>query len=290
MPSPLTSGAALIHAATLTGNLDGGWGYYEALKDNGALAGGGNGDVLKSVAGGEKLYGIIVDYMPIREKAKGAPSNSSSRRKASRRSPSRSRSSRPRNLRGREGLRRFPAFARGTGTGAEAGLHPGASRRRAAGRLSAARQDQGYGLRRRKGPRRRDEEQDDLRRHLRPVKERPGSGPLADRARRRPSPCRRPSDGPRPRRPAGRAARRRGARAGRRFLPARAVETVTARASLRAAFNSSKPPPSRPSSPSSSAPSWPSSSAPPICAGAASPPSPSCSRRWCRRRSWRSPS
>jgi len=73
MPSPLASGAALIHAATLTGNLDGGWKYYEELKDNDAMAGGGNGDVLKQVAGGQKLYGIIVDYMPIREKAKGAP-------------------------------------------------------------------------------------------------------------------------------------------------------------------------------------------------------------------------
>jgi iron(III) transport system substrate-binding protein len=73
MPSPLSSGAALIHAATLTGSIEGGWDYYEALKENGALAGGGNGDVLKSVAGGEKLYGVIVDYMPIREKARGAP-------------------------------------------------------------------------------------------------------------------------------------------------------------------------------------------------------------------------
>lgn len=73
MPSPLSSGAALIHAATLTSNLEGGWNYYEALRENGAIAGGGNGDVLKSIAGGEKLYGMIVDYMPIREKAKGAP-------------------------------------------------------------------------------------------------------------------------------------------------------------------------------------------------------------------------
>ena len=73
MPSPLNSGAALIHAATLTANLPGGWAYYENLKKNNAVAGGGNGDVLKSVAGGEKLYGMIVDFMPIREKAKGAP-------------------------------------------------------------------------------------------------------------------------------------------------------------------------------------------------------------------------
>lgn len=73
IPSPLTSGAAMIHAVSLTANLDGGWKYYEALKANGALANGANGDVLKAVAGGEKLYGFIVDFMPIREKAKGAP-------------------------------------------------------------------------------------------------------------------------------------------------------------------------------------------------------------------------
>lgn len=73
MPSPLTSGAALIHAQTLTGNPALGWDYYRALKDNGATAAGGNGAVLKSVATGEKAYGVVVDYMPIREKAKGAP-------------------------------------------------------------------------------------------------------------------------------------------------------------------------------------------------------------------------
>ena len=73
MPSPLNSGAALIHAATLTGNLPGGWRYYEGLKGNGALAGGGNGDILKSVAGGEKLFGVIVDFMPIRDSAVTEP-------------------------------------------------------------------------------------------------------------------------------------------------------------------------------------------------------------------------
>ncbi|MBT9370954.1 ABC transporter substrate-binding protein [Rhizobium sp. CSW-27] len=73
MPSPLTSGAALIHAQTLTADPALGWDYYRALKDNGATASGGNGAVLKSVASGEKAYGVVVDYMPIREKAKGAP-------------------------------------------------------------------------------------------------------------------------------------------------------------------------------------------------------------------------
>ncbi|MET3581285.1 iron(III) transport system substrate-binding protein [Mesorhizobium robiniae] len=73
MPSPLTSGAAMIHTVTLTGNLPEGWDYYDALAKNGAQASGGNGDVLKAVSGGDKLFGMIVDYMPIREKAKGAP-------------------------------------------------------------------------------------------------------------------------------------------------------------------------------------------------------------------------
>ncbi|MBW9116655.1 ABC transporter substrate-binding protein [Rhizobium cauense] len=73
MPSPLTSGAALIHAQTLAG-VDGlGWDFYKDLAANGATAAGGNGAVLKSVASGEKAFGMVVDYMPIREKAKGAP-------------------------------------------------------------------------------------------------------------------------------------------------------------------------------------------------------------------------
>jgi iron(III) transport system substrate-binding protein len=73
IPSPLTSGAAMIHAVTLTANLSSGWDYYRALQTNGTLATGSNGDILKAVASGEKLYGFIVDFMPIREKAKGAP-------------------------------------------------------------------------------------------------------------------------------------------------------------------------------------------------------------------------
>jgi iron(III) transport system substrate-binding protein len=73
MPSPLVSGAALIHAAAKTTALPGGWDYYRSLKGNGAIAAGANGPVLQAVAGGEKMFGIIVDFMPIREKAKGAP-------------------------------------------------------------------------------------------------------------------------------------------------------------------------------------------------------------------------
>jgi len=73
MPSPLASGAALIHAQTLTAVPGLGWDFYKSLAENGAIAAGGNGAVLKSVASGEKAYGMVVDYLPIREKAKGAP-------------------------------------------------------------------------------------------------------------------------------------------------------------------------------------------------------------------------
>ncbi|WP_427024979.1 ABC transporter substrate-binding protein [Aureimonas ureilytica] len=73
MPSPLTSGAALVHVATLAQNPDFGWAYWEALAKGGMTATGGNGAVMKSVAGGEKAYGMVVDYLPIREAAKGSP-------------------------------------------------------------------------------------------------------------------------------------------------------------------------------------------------------------------------
>ncbi|MGY6645479.1 MAG: ABC transporter substrate-binding protein [Salinarimonas sp.] len=73
MPSPLYSGAALIHVGTVT-NLDGfGWEYFETLADHGAVAGRGNGGVLDAVARGEMDYGIIVDFMPLNAKAGGSP-------------------------------------------------------------------------------------------------------------------------------------------------------------------------------------------------------------------------
>jgi iron(III) transport system substrate-binding protein len=73
MPSPLTSGAATVHMATLTGNPDLGWSYYEKLAGNGVTPKGGNGGTFKAVAGGEKLYGMVVDFVPIRARAKGSP-------------------------------------------------------------------------------------------------------------------------------------------------------------------------------------------------------------------------
>ncbi|MCR9085709.1 MAG: ABC transporter substrate-binding protein [Rhodobacteraceae bacterium] len=73
MPSPLTSGAATIHMAAITSNPDLGWEFYEGLASQGANPQGGNGGTYKAIAGGEKLYGFVVDFLPIREMAKGAP-------------------------------------------------------------------------------------------------------------------------------------------------------------------------------------------------------------------------
>jgi len=73
MPSPLYSGAAAIHVGTLTADKAFGWDYFDKLAKNGAVAVRGNGDVFKAVASGEKLYGVVVDFLALREQAKGAP-------------------------------------------------------------------------------------------------------------------------------------------------------------------------------------------------------------------------
>lgn len=73
LPSPLYSGAAAIHVAALKGTPGLGFDYLSKLKDTGATAQRGNGGIMTAVAGGQKLYGIVVDYLPIREKLKGAP-------------------------------------------------------------------------------------------------------------------------------------------------------------------------------------------------------------------------
>ncbi len=73
MPSPLYSGAALIHVGTLTAMDDFGWDYYEALADGGAVAGRGNGGVLNAVATGEADYGVVVDFLPLNAARDGSP-------------------------------------------------------------------------------------------------------------------------------------------------------------------------------------------------------------------------
>lgn len=73
MPSPLYSGAAVIHVGTMTQQPEFGWDWYEALEKNGAVAGQGNGTVIEAVARGEKAYGIIIEYMALNAKKKGSP-------------------------------------------------------------------------------------------------------------------------------------------------------------------------------------------------------------------------
>lgn len=75
MPSPLYSGAAVIHVDTMVQQPEFGWKYYETLAGAGAVAGQGNGTVVEAVARGEKAYGIIIEYMALNAKAKGSPVN-----------------------------------------------------------------------------------------------------------------------------------------------------------------------------------------------------------------------
>jgi iron(III) transport system substrate-binding protein len=71
--SPLYSGAAAYQLGVLIRTDGFGWQYYEALKAAGASVGKGNGGVVTAVAGGEKAYGLVVDYMALRARAKGSP-------------------------------------------------------------------------------------------------------------------------------------------------------------------------------------------------------------------------
>lgn len=73
MPSPLYSGAAAIHMGALTSDPTLGWDYYKALAQNGAVAVQGNGAVANAVRRGEKMYGVIVEFLAIDARAKGAP-------------------------------------------------------------------------------------------------------------------------------------------------------------------------------------------------------------------------
>jgi iron(III) transport system substrate-binding protein len=73
LPSPLYSGAAAIHMGALHANPALGTDFYERLAKNGAVALRGNGAVLNAVAGGQKMYGIIVEFMALNAKAKGSP-------------------------------------------------------------------------------------------------------------------------------------------------------------------------------------------------------------------------
>ena len=73
MPSPLYSGAAAYMLSGFASDPDYGWDFFKKLKDNNTISVRGNGAVLKSVASGEKPYGILVDFMAMNAKKKGSP-------------------------------------------------------------------------------------------------------------------------------------------------------------------------------------------------------------------------
>ncbi|MEL6889503.1 MAG: extracellular solute-binding protein, partial [Pseudomonadota bacterium] len=64
---------AAMWMVAITAHPDLGWAFYEGLADQGANPQGGNGGTYKAVAGGEKLYGFVVDFLPIRNQLEGAP-------------------------------------------------------------------------------------------------------------------------------------------------------------------------------------------------------------------------
>ena len=128
MPSPLTSGAAMIHTVTLTGNLPQGWDYYAELAKNGAQAAGGNGDVLKACQ--RRRQALRHDRRLHADPRKGQG------RAGRVRIPEGGRFCRHRagghplhgkEPRGGQGVRRFPPIGRGPEARGQAGLYPGAS-------------------------------------------------------------------------------------------------------------------------------------------------------------------
>lgn len=72
-PSPLYSGAALVHMHSVLQDEKLGWSYYERLAELDIAPEGGNGPVLKSVAGGQMKYAINIDADVLRAKRAGSP-------------------------------------------------------------------------------------------------------------------------------------------------------------------------------------------------------------------------
>jgi iron(III) transport system substrate-binding protein len=73
LPSPLYSGAAVIQMAAVSAAPALGPDYYAKLAENRAIAVQGNGAVVTQVAGGQRMYGVLVEFMALNAKAKGSP-------------------------------------------------------------------------------------------------------------------------------------------------------------------------------------------------------------------------
>jgi iron(III) transport system substrate-binding protein len=73
MPSPSYSGAAAYNLGVKTRDGRLGWSWFEDLAGADVFLTQGNGAVLRTVAGGERPYGVVVDFLPIRAAADGSP-------------------------------------------------------------------------------------------------------------------------------------------------------------------------------------------------------------------------
>jgi iron(III) transport system substrate-binding protein len=73
MPSPSYSGAAAYNLGVKTRDGRLGWSWFETLAGADVFLTQGNGAVLRTVAGGERPYGVIVDFLPIRAALQGSP-------------------------------------------------------------------------------------------------------------------------------------------------------------------------------------------------------------------------
>jgi iron(III) transport system substrate-binding protein len=73
LPSPLYSGAAVIHMVAMSAAPALAPDYYGKLAENRAIAVQGNGAVVAQVAGGQRMYGVLVEFMALNAKAKGSP-------------------------------------------------------------------------------------------------------------------------------------------------------------------------------------------------------------------------
>lgn len=73
VPNPLYSGAALITAGAFAEYSPLGPGFLRDLARAGAIAVAGNGAVLSAVAGGQKMFGMVVDFMALNAEKNGSP-------------------------------------------------------------------------------------------------------------------------------------------------------------------------------------------------------------------------
>ena len=73
IPTPLYSGAAALMLSIFIANPNFGWDFYTNLKENNVKIVSGNGDVIDSIIKGERMIGIVVDFMALNAIRNGSP-------------------------------------------------------------------------------------------------------------------------------------------------------------------------------------------------------------------------